>query len=54
MSSDTDLSHLLSLEQLELGLFRGQSWDLGFRALFGGQVMGQALSAASKPLNLKD
>ena len=44
------LSELLSLEQIEIGLFRGQSWDLGFRALFGGQVMGQALAAAQQTL----
>ncbi|MDN4504203.1 thioesterase family protein [Alteromonadaceae bacterium BrNp21-10] len=42
------LNNLLSLEKLEEGLYRGQSWDLGFRALFGGQVLGQALSAAQK------
>lgn len=41
-----DLLALLSLEKIEQGLFRGQSQDLGFKALFGGQVMGQALSAA--------
>lgn len=40
------LAELLQLEKIEENLFRGQSWDLGFRALFGGQVMGQALSAA--------
>lgn len=48
MKQNTDLPQLLSLEQLEMGLYRGQSWDLGFRALFGGQVMGQALSAAQQ------
>lgn len=41
-----DLLSLLSLEQIEMGLFRGQSQDLGFGHVFGGQVMGQALSAA--------
>lgn len=40
------LADLLTLEKLEEGLYRGESWDLGFRALFGGQVMGQALAAA--------
>ena len=30
------------------GLFRGQSQDLGLRSVFGGQVMGQALSAAKQ------
>lgn len=44
------LSELLSLEPIEIGLFRGESWDLGFRALFGGQVMGQALAAAQQTL----
>lgn len=42
----TDLLELLSLEKIEHGIYRGQSQDLGFKALFGGQVMGQALSAA--------
>ena len=41
-----NLLSLLSLEQIEEGLFRGQSQDLGFGIVFGGQVMGQALSAA--------
>lgn len=44
--SEIKLSTLFSLEPIEKGLFRGQSWDLGFRALFGGQVLGQALAAA--------
>ncbi len=44
--SDVQLASLFELETIETGLFRGQSWDLGFRALFGGQVLGQALSAA--------
>ena len=43
-----DLLSLLSLEQIEIGLFRGQSQDLGFGHVFGGQVMGQALSAAKQ------
>jgi len=41
-----NLLSLLSLERIEEGLFRGQSQDLGFGIVFGGQVMGQALSAA--------
>jgi len=44
--SDIKLSSLFELETVEAGLYRGQSWDLGFRALFGGQVLGQALAAA--------
>lgn len=43
-----ELLELLDLEPIEVGLFRGQSQDLGFGAVFGGQVMGQALSAAQQ------
>ncbi len=46
-----DLLALLSLEEIEQGLYRGQSQDLGFKALFGGQVMGQALSAAQETVD---
>ncbi|MFT6988865.1 MAG: acyl-CoA thioesterase-2 [Paraglaciecola sp.] len=48
--SEVKLVELLTLEKLEEGLFRGQSWDLGYRALFGGQVLGQALAAAQLTL----
>ena len=41
-----ELVALLSLETIEENLFRGASQDLGFPQLFGGQVLGQALSAA--------
>jgi acyl-CoA thioesterase-2 len=43
-----DLLVLLKLETIEQGLYRGQSQDLGFKAVFGGQVMGQALSASKE------
>lgn len=43
-----DLLALLTLETIEQGIYRGQSQDLGFRSVFGGQVMGQALSAAKE------
>lgn len=43
---DIKLSTLMDLEKIERGIYRGQSWDLGLPALFGGQVLGQALSAA--------
>ena len=43
-----DLVSLLSMEQIEENLFRGRSQDLGFRQLFGGQVLGQCVSAASQ------
>ncbi|QDH69682.1 acyl-CoA thioesterase [Marilutibacter alkalisoli] len=41
-----ELVELLSLERLEDNLFRGQSRDIGTKYVFGGQVLGQALSAA--------
>ncbi|MBB3141027.1 acyl-CoA thioesterase [Halomonas organivorans] len=41
------LVDLLGLEPLEENLFRGRSQDLGLPQLFGGQVLGQALSAAT-------
>lgn len=43
-----ELLALLKLEPIEENLFRGASQDLGYRQLFGGQVIGQALSAATK------
>lgn len=42
------LLELLRLERLEESLFRGQSQDLGWGTVFGGQVLGQALSAAEQ------
>jgi len=43
-----DLLKVLQLERLEINLFRGVSRDiLGTPRVFGGQVLGQALSAAS-------
>src|SRR5215510_1332508 len=48
MASQTaDLIALLELEQLELNLFRGESRDIGSAQVFGGQVLGQALTAAA-------
>ncbi|MGB1015148.1 MAG: acyl-CoA thioesterase II [Nannocystaceae bacterium] len=41
-----NLVELLRLERIEENLFRGQSQDLGWGNVFGGQVLGQALSAA--------
>jgi len=43
-----DLVRLLALERIEQNLFRGQSQDLGWGTVFGGQVLGQALSAAAQ------
>lgn len=44
----TELVDLLALERIEVNLFRGQSQDLGWGTVFGGQVLGQALSAATQ------
>lgn len=43
-----DLIALLELEPLEENIFRGQSRDIGTAQVFGGQVLGQALAAASR------
>jgi acyl-CoA thioesterase-2 len=42
-----DLIKLLTLERIEERIFRGESRDLGGGRVFGGQVLGQALTAAS-------
>ncbi len=47
----SELIDLLSLERLEDNLFRGQSRDIGTKYVFGGQVLGQALSAAQATLD---
>lgn len=41
-----DLIALLTLERIEKNIFRGDSRDIGSPQVFGGQVLGQALSAA--------
>ncbi|TFZ32890.1 acyl-CoA thioesterase II, partial [Pseudomonas syringae] len=46
-----ELVELLTLEAIEENLFRGHSQDLGFRQLFGGQVLGHSLSAASQTVD---
>jgi acyl-CoA thioesterase-2 len=48
--SEARLQVLFELEELELGLYRGKSWDLGYRALYGGQVLGQSVIAAYRSL----
>ena len=47
----SELIDLLSLERLEDNLFRGQSRDIGTKYVFGGQVLGQALSAAQATMD---
>ncbi len=46
-----ELLDLLQLEKIEENIFRGQSQDLGFGSVFGGQVLGQALSAAYRTVS---
>src|SRR5688572_2560443 len=43
-----ELVDLLELEPIEVGLYRGQQPDTSLQRVFGGQVLGQALAAASR------
>ena len=43
-----DLLELLDLETIETNIFRGLSPDEGWQRVYGGQVLGQALVAASR------
>ena len=47
-SAVQDLLAILDLEVLEQNLFRGSSPQVGWQRVFGGQVIGQALVAASR------
>ncbi|MEO8224200.1 MAG: acyl-CoA thioesterase II [Gammaproteobacteria bacterium] len=47
----SDLIALLDLEPIEKNIFRGQSRDIGTPQVFGGQVLGQALAAASRTVD---
>lgn len=44
----TELLELLDLEPIEVNLFRGQSQSEGWQRVFGGQVIAQALVAATR------
>jgi len=46
-----ELVNLLKLEPIEDRIFRGQSQELGWGRVFGGQVLGQALSAARQTVD---
>jgi acyl-CoA thioesterase-2 len=46
-----DLLAILDLEQLEVNLFRGRSPQVGWQRVFGGQVIGQALVAATRTVD---
>src|SRR6185503_20835252 len=47
-SAVQDLLSTLDLEPLEVNLFRGRSPQVGWQRVFGGQVIGQALVAATR------
>jgi acyl-CoA thioesterase II len=54
MTSAVDnLLTLLDLERLEVNLFRGLSPQTGWQRVFGGQVIGQALVAACRTLDVE-
>jgi acyl-CoA thioesterase II len=46
-----DLLSILDLEPLEVNLFRGRSPQVGWQRVFGGQVIGQALVAATRTVD---
>ena len=48
MSAVSALLEVLDLENLEVNLFRGRSPQTGWQRVFGGQVIGQALVAATR------
>ncbi|MEM1218203.1 MAG: acyl-CoA thioesterase II [Bacteroidota bacterium] len=45
-----ELIDILELERIEVNLFRGQSRTVGSPRVFGGQVLAQALSAATRTI----
>src|SRR5437773_564801 len=51
-SAVQDLLAILDLESLEVNLFRGRSPQVGWQRVFGGQVIGQALVAACRTLDV--
>jgi acyl-CoA thioesterase-2 len=53
-SAVQDLIDVLTLEQLEVNLFRGRSPQVGWQRVFGGQVIGQALMAACQTIDVAE
>jgi acyl-CoA thioesterase-2 len=51
-SAVQDLLAILDLEELDLNLFRGNSPQSGWQRVFGGQVIGQALVAAVRTVDV--
>jgi acyl-CoA thioesterase-2 len=50
-SAVQDLLAVLDLEPIEVNLFRGRSPQVGWQRVFGGQVIGQALVAATRTVD---
>jgi acyl-CoA thioesterase-2 len=53
-SAVADLLRVLDLEQIEVNLFRGRSPQVGWQRVYGGQVIGQALVAACRTVDVAD
>src|SRR4051794_14733332 len=53
-SAIESLMTTLDLEQLEVNLFRGRSPQVTWQRVFGGQVIGQALVAACRTVDVKE
>src|SRR5579863_6586916 len=51
MSAVQEIIAILDLEPLEVNLFRGNSPQNGWKRVFGGQVVGQALVAACRTVD---
>src|SRR5256885_8915381 len=51
-SAVQDLLAILDLEPLEVNLFRGRSPQVGWQRVFGGQVIGRAVVAACRTVNV--
>jgi acyl-CoA thioesterase-2 len=51
-SAVADLMLVLDLEPIEVNLFRGRSPQVGWQRVFGGQVIGQALVAACRTVDV--
>jgi acyl-CoA thioesterase-2 len=54
MSAIQNLLDILDLEQLEVNLFRGRAPQATWQRVFGGQVIGQALVAACRTVDVKE
>src|ERR1700688_4729017 len=49
-----DLIKVMTLERIEINLFRGASRDIGSPQVFGGQVLGQALVGATAAVEKRE